>query len=132
MMRLVLLRTEMRCVWQRLGKSEHCIWDELTNAPRLLMLQRLLYVKNYLAKFTKYDIQCNFQIYISYDLKISALHYNIQKKLYSNGILSYGFGLCNMSFGVCIWISYIPFMDSIAWNQIFMTISALVGKISHA
>ena len=79
MMRLVLLGTEMRCVWQRLGKSEHCIWDELTNAPRLLMLQRLLYVKNYLAKFTKYDIQCNFQISISYDLKIErmTIHYNI-------------------------------------------------------
>ena len=36
MMRLVVLGTEMRCVWQRLGKSEHCIWDELTNAPEVV------------------------------------------------------------------------------------------------
>ena len=60
------------------------------------------------------------------------IHYNIQKKLYSSCILLYGFGIYNMSFGVCIWISYIPFMDSIVWNEIFMTIYALVGKISHA
>ena len=39
--------------------------------------------KNYLAKFTKYDEQCNFKMSISYGLKISAPLYLERTNAYS-------------------------------------------------